>query len=76
LLKIDWLFCIDIDVPNFFGIWLSTDMQFVDSMFDDSSEGVLHEWWSVFYEIFLSKLRSRQEFEPQSPNMAVTINNW
>ncbi|KAK2447287.1 transcriptional corepressor LEUNIG [Trifolium repens] len=50
---------------------LPIDMQIVNSMFDDSSEGVLHEWWSVFYEIFLSKLRSRQEFEPQSPNMAV-----
>ncbi|WJX26636.1 hypothetical protein P8452_15535 [Trifolium repens] len=47
------------------------DMQFVDSMFDDSSEGVLHEWWSIFSEVFLSKLRSRQESEPQSPNMAI-----
>ncbi|GAU50896.1 hypothetical protein TSUD_387220 [Trifolium subterraneum] len=40
-------------------------------MFEDSTEGVLHEWWSVFSEVFLSRLRSRQESQPQSPNMAV-----
>ncbi|WJX22303.1 hypothetical protein P8452_11623 [Trifolium repens] len=45
------------------------DMQFVDSMFDDSPEGVLHEWWSVFSEVFSSRLRSHQESQPQSPNM-------
>ncbi|GAU41376.1 hypothetical protein TSUD_390630 [Trifolium subterraneum] len=29
-----------------------TDLQFMDSMFDDDSpEGFLHEWWSVFYDV-------------------------
>ncbi|PNX72026.1 hypothetical protein L195_g027915 [Trifolium pratense] len=46
-------------------------MQFVDSMFDDSPEGVLHEWWSVFYEVFSSRLKSPQESEPQSANTVV-----
>ncbi|PNY09379.1 transcriptional corepressor LEUNIG-like protein [Trifolium pratense] len=40
-------------------------------MFVDSPEGVLHEWWSVFSEVFSSRIRSRQESEPQSPNMVV-----
>ncbi|RDX76208.1 Transcriptional corepressor LEUNIG-HOMOLOG, partial [Mucuna pruriens] len=41
------------------------DMKFLDSVID-SPDGFLHEWWSIFYEVFTSRQGKIQETGPGS----------
>ncbi|KAI5447987.1 transcriptional corepressor LEUNIG isoform X1 [Lathyrus oleraceus] len=38
----------------------------------DSPDGFLHEWWSIFYETYLSRVKRHQGSDPQSSNKMVS----
>ncbi|CAI8591125.1 unnamed protein product [Vicia faba] len=41
----------------------------------DSPEGFLHEWWSIFYETYLSRVIRLQGSDPQSSNKVPRMSN-
>jgi len=48
-------------------------MNFLDSVVD-SPDGFLHEWWSIFYEVFTSRQGKDQETGQGSSSKLVITN--